>query len=743
MKSIRFKALFAFISFSLILFLMFIVVNNHYQKRREQKRRLIERFADLEVSFVNVQLNVNSFYNKETTNPHFFTTGNSCYISSNDSIIKHIIREIHQLDELAGEQGIPIGEESEIILNDLKEYEIKLKKLVSLVLERGYKDYNIEGDMRREIHKLELLETVSQVEVLMMRRHEKDYIIRGEPQYIDKLNQRAVQFKRQVAASKKIDEIQKDSILVIISRYQELFNLIVSLDDQIGNKNNSGIKSETDNLSQKIEADIVNLRTKTETRHLAQLKQAKIAYLGQMFLAIVLSIVMSFLITKRITCSLIELTDYIALVTKNDLAVNGYKFSKNVDSEVKIIYDEFNKMIDHLIRKDQQRNEAIEEMKAAKIKAEESDRLKSAFLANMSHEIRTPMNAIIGFSELLTFDYADESSRNEYINQIKNSGELLLRIIDDIIDISKIEAGEISLHIEYFDINATLDDITLQSMASISVTGKEILFSMEKGIESPAIVRSDQIRIRQILGNLIGNAIKFTSSGSITAGYIHESGTLKFYVSDTGIGIPTDKTEIIFERFRQGEESLTRNYGGTGLGLSIARHLVELLGGTIFVESETGKGSTFWFTIPYTPFQANQEKSEPSIPNLSTEPDWSKKYLLIAEDNSASRALLVEFLKPTRINALLASNGKEALGLFSDASNNVDLILLDIQMPLLNGIQVTRMIREIDKGVPIIAQTAYALEEEKQMCLAAGCSDHISKPIKRGELLKIMKKYLS
>jgi PAS domain S-box-containing protein len=389
-----------------------------------------------------------------------------------------------------------------------------------------------------------------------------------------------------------------------------------------------------------------------------------------------------------------------------------------------------------------------EQLILAKEKAEEADNLKSTFLANMSHEIRTPMNGILGFSDLLMSEDTTERERKNYIEIIYQSGKQLLNIINDILDISKIEVGQIQIHEENCSLNDMLDE--LKGLLKPTEQNKQGLkIEVHKELtDNESIVITDGFRVRQILTNLINNAIKFTSKGYVEFGYMiipeddtseNKQANIQFYVKDTGIGIPDSKREIIFDRFRQSDESHTRKFGGTGLGLAISKGFVELLGGKIWHKSIEKSGSTFFFTIPY---KAGIPDSYQKIEaKFNSHHSWTDKSILIVEDDDTSFQYLVKILKKTGINILRAVSGFEAVST-CEKQNKIDLVLMDIQLPGMNGYQATQRIKLIRPDLPIIAQTAHALQEDKQKTLDAGCTDYISKPIKRQLLLSKIEKIL-
>ncbi|MHC1703295.1 MAG: response regulator [Tenuifilaceae bacterium] len=390
--------------------------------------------------------------------------------------------------------------------------------------------------------------------------------------------------------------------------------------------------------------------------------------------------------------------------------------------------------------------ERTSELVIAKEHAEESDRLKSAFLANMSHEIRTPMNAIIGFSNLLNSSEISEAEKEEFTQQIALNSTTLLQLIDDIIDVAKIESGQLTVQKKNFDINSVLSEIyTVFSKKKDSIYNKEIELRLKVGSEnSPFIVYSDPLRIQQVISNLVDNALKFTDHGFVEFGYVIENkveGSLvKFYVKDTGIGLSNDQQKLIFNRFTKVENDKNKLYRGTGLGLVISKNVVNLLGGQINVESEPNRGSTFYFTIPNNKQSEDANPKKENIIKLQT-PNWSNKTILIAEDENSNFRYLEVLLKKTNVKILRAQNGNEAIDVFM--KNRIDLVLMDIKMPIMDGLEATREIKKINDDVPIIAQTAYAMQNDDTNCIEAGCSDYISKPIRPERLMPLLEKFLS
>ena len=372
-----------------------------------------------------------------------------------------------------------------------------------------------------------------------------------------------------------------------------------------------------------------------------------------------------------------------------------------------------------------------DELVKAKEKAEESDRLKSAFLANISHEIRTPMNGILGFMDLLREPELEEGTKNRYIDIINKSGERLMATINDIIEISKLEAGQLQIQISDIDITAMMD--YLYGFFKHQADEKGIQLKINNRLSGmDALIKADRQKLEGVLINLIRNAIKFTREGFVEFGNRLEDGQLLFYIRDTGVGIPADRLKAIFDRFVQADLKLTRTYEGSGLGLSIAKGYTELLGGKIEVESEEGKGSTFNFFIPFQPAESHARKTVAT--SLSKGEPGGKKLILIAEDDEISNILLEEIFAEGDFKLLHTVTGEDAVKACKEHSD-IDLILMDIRMPGMNGIEATQQIRKFNKKVSILAQTAYAMPGDKENALEAGCNDYISKPIDKQLLL--------
>ena len=415
------------------------------------------------------------------------------------------------------------------------------------------------------------------------------------------------------------------------------------------------------------------------------------------------------------------------------------KEGEKIDTElnsVKINYDGKPAILT-VARNITQRKQYEKELMDAKNKAEESAKLKSAFLANLSHEIRTPLNAILGFTDLLESENLDREKKKEFIDTIKASGNNLLSIINDILDVSFIESEQVQIDQQEFSLNVLMETLKAETEHKIATRRKSVgLTTHKEFVDGKDYLVADLGKIQQIFTKLLDNAVKFTNSGSIEFGYRRENGSsIDFYVKDTGIGVPESSKSLVFERFRQLDIGVDRQFEGLGLGLPIAKGLVTQLGGTIEFNSLENKGTTVTFKLPYR--SREDSSSEEDITQLPN--DMSDKTILVAEDDESNYLLVNELLINAKI--MHAGNGSRAVEICKD-SDHIDLVLMDIKMPVMDGMEAMKKIKELKPDLPVIALTAYAYADDKSRFLEAGFDEYLSKPVSQKELIDVVEKYI-
>jgi len=385
-----------------------------------------------------------------------------------------------------------------------------------------------------------------------------------------------------------------------------------------------------------------------------------------------------------------------------------------------------------------QRKNAEDKLVEALHKAEESDKLKSAFLTNISHEIRTPLNAIIGFSEILKDPLVPPQEQLHFLSLINDNGHLLLKLISDIIDLSRIEAGETKLNLNLTNLNKLFHEIYAQYQNQIFSPDKHKFAFDFSGPDELVFCKADESRLRQIVEHLLDNAFKFTEVGKVELGFEWLHDKLHIWVSDTGPGIPVDKQEMVFKRFIKLNSTGRRLYSGTGLGLSIAEQMVRLMEGKLWFESMVEQGTIFHVSLPLQLMEKETIQNE----NVTYRKfDFKSKTILIVEDVESSYELLKLLIEPTGALTIRAVDGKQAVDLCLQQSE-IDLVLMDIHLPLMNGLEATRQIKKHRPGLPVVAQTAYALTDEKEACFEAGCDGYIAKPIRSSFLLPVISEIL-
>jgi PAS domain S-box-containing protein len=385
-----------------------------------------------------------------------------------------------------------------------------------------------------------------------------------------------------------------------------------------------------------------------------------------------------------------------------------------------------------------------EDLIKANVEAEASNRLKSSFLANISHEIRTPLNSVVGFANLLLSNDITNEVKEEYIEHINHNSEKLLQIIGDIIDLSRLESSQIEITYEEASVNNIVNEIVEEAKKVVKRNEKSIIIIANNLLEDNGdLIFTDRVWLKRVLNHLMDNAVKFTLEGSVRLTYAKENDNLVFRIRDTGIGINKENLDHIFEEFRQEMDGHHRPFEGLGVGLTLAKEVVERMGGKIYVQSEKGVGSEFSFSIPYRPAGGSTRiKSKMTANDTVNLPlNWSRRKCLLVDDNKDVLLYLNRVLLDTGINILTARSGSEAIEIVKKVPD-IDVVLLDMQMPGMNGIEATREIRKIRGDIPIIAQTAFIFEDDKDIILEAGCDACLIKPIRKDHLLTVMSSFI-
>jgi signal transduction histidine kinase len=382
-----------------------------------------------------------------------------------------------------------------------------------------------------------------------------------------------------------------------------------------------------------------------------------------------------------------------------------------------------------------------EDLVHSKSEADNGNRLKASFLANISHEIRTPLNSVVGFSNLLLANDLSKETREDYIEHINYNSEKLLQIIGDIIDLSRLESSQIEITYEETSVIEVINEVIEETRQSIKRNEKPIILTFKNQFEENSdLIFTDKIWLKRVLNHLMDNAVKFTLEGSIELSFGRENNNILFRIKDTGIGINTKNLGRIFEEFSQEIDGHHRPFDGLGIGLTLAKEVLERMGGKIFVKSEKGIGSEFSFTIPYRQAGSNKFKNQ-TMEQAFRKADWSSKKCLIVDDNKDVLIYLRRILVDTGIKLEIARSGPEAINIIKQTPD-IDVVLLDMQMPEMNGIEVTREIRKFRKDLKIIAQTAFIFENDKDIILEAGCDACLIKPIRKEHLLTVMSGFI-
>lgn len=657
--------------------------------------------------------------NVEQINPAFFESGSSKLTDEHSRNIKTLTQELEGIEQyFSGEKNIagPL-----LNLRDkIKVYDIQFKDLLQLIRYRGFQDYGQMGELRDLAHNIEeqvQLHPGLLVHALMLRRHEKDYIIRNQEKYIDRLVQRAELFIIDIKHHSNLTTSQKQSLVLLVESYAEQFLTIVNLDRAIGLKHTSGVYHE-----------IVVTRSQIESQHATILDDihSQFEVMGQrldqrMIVSILIllcaAVTLCFYLSRKLATPLVKLSQRIKAFTEGNFSepVSVRKLML-IQDEVGDLARNFSALQSHII-------ESIDKLQKERAVAEGASQAKSLFLANMSHELRTPLNGIIGMAQLLGTTPLNEE-QDSYAETIQQASNGLLTIVSDILDFSKVEAGKIELNSIDFDLVDSLRLVLLPFESEARTKGIDLVFNHESAHISHA--KGDVDRWHQVIRNLLSNAMKFTETGSIRinlkTALVDGRVKISLSVIDTGIGMAPEVLSHIFEAFRQADNSTTRRFGGTGLGLSISNQLVHMMDGRLEVTSVEGVGSTFTASVLMQP--AEQISPEDNAPNHQLD-----LKILVAEDNQLNQRIIERMLQKLGARTTIVENGAQCIEVLG--CDCFDLVLMDIQMPVMDGITATKKIREKETNQHqiIYALTANATSEDRNRALAAGMDGFITKPV--------------
>ena len=864
MKTLRSRMLFGYLGLTLVMISLVVAFNYRFFQKRDSINRITSDIESLYTLFLKDTRIISELFRSDLHKPELFLN------DSTDLLIQHHLL-MCKVNESKSHDGLWLYFDAQNVKNKFQDlhqsfyqYGVTIELIITNIRERGFKDFGIEGEMRKYIHKLETFPMLNQSEILTLRRHEKDYIIRNDDIYIDKLNRLTDKLLDDIKSLDFHSSNEKDTVVFLLTSYRNSFHRMVEIDNIIGIRKNSGLKASLNQQIFTIDENFNKILNSIQQNKDLYMQKLRREYIIFFLLLGSIVIFIGFFFAHNTTKPLSVLVEHVNEFVTSNFTVNRKVMVKNIPQEVQELISSFNNMVDQLnkrelarvnaeskiietenkfrelaellpvgifetdekgffqfvnrawvksfgytkrdirvkmnfsqvitkqdfyklfngyktnyvecsaIRKDgstfsevlitnevvkgnerkgirgiiidnTERKKIIDALKAEKLKAQQSDKLKTAFLANMSHEIRTPMNAIIGFSSLLAEMQSINSNQREYLDIIKRSGEHLLNLIDDIIDIAKIESGGLSINIAKCNLYSLVQEVAVMFSNKLNMSNKsDVEVQIKNSLPKTLLIQTDSLRVKQVMVNLMANALKFTHNGYIELGAeIDNHENIVIYVKDTGIGIDKKNLNSIFEAFRQANDEISQTYGGNGLGLTISKNLVTLLGGTIWVDSIVGEGSTFSFSIPYNP--VFELKEELPLFNSFTEIIDNRLMLddvtvLVAEDDEASYIFLREYLSRFNLRILRAKDGNEVIDICKN--NIIDLVFMDIHMPKLNGYEATGIIKSFKPQLPIIAQTAYALSGEKEKCLSQGFSEYLPKPISLEEVNMVIYKYL-
>jgi len=724
LQTYRSKLLAAFLVCMAVPVLIALISHSFYRAKEsyEEVDRIVSGASAALARAINLS---QQFLLHDLREPAFYRDGTSEHLDAHRQQLADIRHGIDRLEGNPEAAELALSKELQAVRRDLDRYEARLEVLVDRLRERGFQDYGHVGAMRATVHALQetLEEPRYQAHLLMMRRHEKDYIIRDMRKYVDQLHERSELLVEELRSDPELSADARRRLIAAVDNYVAAFDGLVRRDREIGLRGGSAVYGELVASEETLDADMraLVLRLRRDTSTLFQAMESRlIATIGILsLLALAISVLLARSLTRPLQQLSGQIRDYVdadfVRDEHNRIAIHGS--------------DEVGVLARDLALMQEKMTDTVASLKEQKRAADAANEAKSLFLANTSHEIRTPLNGVVGVAQLLAQTELNKEQL-ELASMVQNSARNLQHIVNEILDFSKIEAGRIELDPRPFDLFEELDR-TLESYRH-EAHARNLAFEVAIDDNVPRRLEGDAGRFLQIVANLLSNAFKFTTEGGVSLRLRCEGScdeqlcTLRCSVSDTGIGVAADAREKIFESFNQEDASTTRRFGGTGLGLAISRQLAELMGGEIGMDSREGEGSTFWFTVRMTALTGL-----PEAPATEAREALARLRVLVVEDNPLNQKITLRMLQKLGCETALAENGREAVTAVE--SSRYDLILMDVQMPVMDGVDATRLIRarEAQAGghVPILALTANATVHDRDRCLTAGMQGFLTKPV--------------
>jgi signal transduction histidine kinase/CheY-like chemotaxis protein len=702
--------------------LVFLYLQNIRKKKSSFTRWMMEQ----EVRFIESHTLFQKFIADDYKSEKFYLNTNQTSISEYIRIQRNIQDSLKYLSARASESERGLSQKLTNLAMAHSSFIDELTRLRVLYNLRGFRDWGAEGEMRKNSHLLEDAKLIPEIQVLRLRRLEKDFMLRGDSIYVIRFNHLAAGLLDNQPGNQEANRV--------LLNYITIFNQYVKIHKEIGTFSSNGLLDKTHRSREEI-ATLFNNIIQTHQLEIGRFEQKIGLYLlGLTLLLTCIILLLGRFIVNSLSIDLKKLHERIQRFRAEGW-IHENKPEENQESLIKEI-SELNNAFDNLRGK---LSNSIDRMHDAYRGAKKASEAKSVFLANMSHEIRTPLNGIIGMIHVLSQSEMNQSQR-EHIETLEYSARHLIDLLNMILDYSKIEAGKVQLEEVSFDLLHELNMLAKSNKPKFEE--KKLKLSIDFQINLSHEVIGDITKLKQVILNLLSNALKFTEQGEVS---IKASSELRnqtevlihISISDQGVGIPPDRIPKLFSPFTQSDQSVTRKYGGTGLGLSISQHLVNLMGGSISVKSVPGEGSVFFFTVKaILGKKIQQQLSLSSIQNQSSIP----VKVLLVEDNLVNQKVMKLLLESRNVNIDIANHGAEAVQLF--LQNEYQLILMDIQMPVMDGLEATRRIiasqKYSDMPIPVIALSANAMAEDRSKAISSGLSGFLSKPIDVRELDQIL-----